>query len=537
VRAMKKPILVMLAAGALSSCSSAPVGTTAQPTQGDKKVEPAAGGARSMTRLPGAPEGTPEELAAQTEASALAPEVGPRIAATGPHVWIMPEANAAKGQIALGDVRMGTSIKLRSEQPVQGYGCERGWYAIEPRGYVCLGPRTTLDLNDPYYLALRDVAPKRGELYPYSYAHSCGAPMYSRVPTPDEWKEAESALGKAGYCADLGKWADGHEELMVDTPIEASGPVPWYFENGKRHVSGGGRSSLNLVWKTIPNGSMLSYARSFEMHGRVWLVAPDLTIVPADRVKMIKRHSFQGVKLGDGVELPIAWNRHHDDCAVYKKKEGGGYEPTGETLGGKKWLMIVDKRHESGKDGYFELKDRAGLYLREKDITVSRKRKKLPPAIKPGERWIDAHITPGTITLYDDMTPVYATLFSPGKGGHPVPGNDHSRYATTQTGYFRFEWKELVATMSNEQGDPTVLWFSDVPHIQYVRAPLAMHVAFWHEDFGNPKSAECLNMSAEDGRFLFGWTEPKVPEDWNAVRPGGGFGTSTPIMINGFWID
>ena len=61
-----------------------------------------------------------------------------------------------------------------------------------------------------------------------------------------------------------------------------------------------------------------------------------------------------------------------------------------------------------------------------------------------------------------------------------------------------------------------------------------MHVTYWHEDFSNPKSAECLNVSPRDGAWLFGWTDPVVPEGWAAVRPGGGAGRSTPVLINGF---
>jgi hypothetical protein len=467
----------------------------------------------------------------------LDPEKGNRIAAIGPHVWISPEPLTKKHLVALGNVRLGTSVELKSTKPIKGNGCARGWYAIEPRGYVCLNQRTTLDMSDPYYLALRDVAPKRGELYPYTYAYSRGAPMYSRVPTPEEWKEAEMGLGEPGTYAELGPWASGHEELLLDEKIQATDQVPWYFAGGQRHVGGGTRSTSVLVWKTIPNGSMLAYNRAFEMHGRVWLVTSDLTVVPADRVQPIKRHTFHGVKLGDGIRLPIAWNRWQDPRPIYKRAKDGDFVATAETLAGKKWVMITGKRVGNKKTGYYEVKDRPGYYLQAEDITISRKRKKLPPAIKPGEKWIDAHITPGTLTAYVGDEPVFATLFSPGKGGHPVPGNDHSRYATTQTGYFRYEWKELVATMSNETGDPKVLWFSDVPHIQYIRAPLAMHVSYWHQDFANPKSAECVNLSAADGRFLFEWTDPKLPEDWGAVRPGGGNGPSTPIMINGFWIE
>lgn len=547
VRAMKQVSrYIMVSLGVLSACSSAQPGAKGLDGEGSSESDwtasqasdPVARHAAPIDEVTGAvakegaPTAQPQGAKSVAKSEKLEPEAGPRIAAIGPHVWISPEPYTKEGLVALGNVRMGTSIKLKSTQPTQGTGCERGWYAIEPRGYVCMSQRTTLDMSDPYYLALRDVAPKRGALFPYRYAYSRGAPMYSRVPTPEEWKEAEMGLGKAGTHADLGPWAEGHEELLEPYGIAATDPVPWYFEGGKRRVGGGPRSVVNLVWKTIPNGSMLAYARAFEMHGRVWLVTADLTVVPADRVQPIRRSEFEGVKLEGDVRLPIAWNRFHDARPIYKKGADGKLVATSETLGGKQWLMV---NQSSG--AHYEIRDRPGYYLSSKDVTVSRKRKKLPPAIKPGEKWIDAHITPGTLTAYIGEEPVYATLFSPGKGGHPVPGNDHSRFATTQTGYFRYEWKEAVATMSNETGDPKVLWFSDVPHIQYIRAPLAMHVAYWHEDFANPKSAECVNLSPRDGRFLFGWTDPPLPEDWGAVRPGGGNGPSTPIMINGFWVE
>ena len=140
-------------------------------------------------------------------------------------------------------------------------------------------------------------------------------------------------------------------------------------------------------------------------------------------------------------------------------------------------------------------------------------------------------IVPGTLTAYEGLRPVFATLISPGKGGVPLPGQDHTKFATTALGVFPIEWKDHIDTMSSEPREPTVMWFADVPHIQYLRAPLAMHVSLWHEDFGNPKSAECINVSPEDGHFLFNWTEPALPEGWGGIRPGDGFGKSTPIVV------
>ena len=85
--------------------------------------------------------------------------------------------------------------------------------------------------------------------------------------------------------------------------------------------------------------------------------------------------------------------------------------------------------------------------------------------------------------------------------------------------------------MSPDKGAPTTLWFADVPHIQYVHAPLAMHVAYWHGDFGYLRSAECLNVSPLDGEWLFGFTLPAVPEGWGSVRPSKITGPSTRVVI------
>ena len=111
------------------------------------------------------------------------------------------EAGPEQG-LAMGYVRIGTSVPLRGGEPVPGDGCPRGWYEVAPRGHICLSDRTTLDLEDPYFKA----------------------------------KEA----------------------------IQATDPIPAFFEGGKRHVGGGGRDRWRLIWRVIPNGSMVAYHKAFE---------------------------------------------------------------------------------------------------------------------------------------------------------------------------------------------------------------------------------------------------------------------------------
>ncbi len=470
-----------------------------------------------------------EPAATPEAATAEPPDTRPRLAAVDQFAYIYKRP--AKKGLALGYVRYGTSIPLLSDKPIPGDGCPRGYYAVAPRGYVCLDRRTTLDLDDPYFRALQGVAPQPGVIWPYSYAFSNGAPMYSRVPTADEQEKAEKKLGPRGSFVQLAEWSRGHEELIEDAPIPATDPVPAMFEGHARKVSGGPRNPEALVWRVIPNGSMLAYSKAFEADGRTWLVTSDLMLVPADRVRKIRRSTFKGVMVGDGLELPLAWNRTKGPKPRWSRGQSGEMVEAGDPLPAKTPVAVKSDRVIAGGRAFYELRAEPGVFVAESDVTLSTARTTLPSGVSPGEKWIEVKILPGTLTAYEGLRPVRASLFSPGKGGVPVPGLDHTKYATTAIGFFPLEWKDRVATMSNEKTEPKVLWFSDVPHIQYLKAPLAMHVAYWHEDFGNPKSAECVNVSPEDGRWLFDWTEPRLPEGWGGMRPGDGNGKSTPVVV------
>lgn len=519
------------------------------------------------TNGPSAPEGAPRPAAAPNEATTAGPAAAtdakgqpvaadkkeaeeadpdadgqPRIGALGPHTWIWRKPD--RSGLAIGKMRIGTSVRLKSTQPIDGADCKGKWYAIEPRGYICDDDTATLNLKDPYYQALKFSAPKKG-VWPYHYAHSNGAPMYSRVPTKAEWEQAEREYGPVNTWKPLGKWAIGHEENIVDEPIKATDEVPYFLKDGKRTAPGGYYNTDVLVWRKIPAGSMLAYSKAFEANGRVWLLTPDTMIVPADRVSHMKLSTFRGVHFDEtDMRLPFAWNRSKAAVPKYTRAADGHFEKTSDVLAAKTPIEITGD--EIKKDGYtyFELRREPGKYVArdddpektlDADVVITRPVKSLPKGIAADEKWIEAKTILGTMTAYEGLKPVMATLFSPGKGGVPLPTykfpKDHSKYATTALGSFPLEWKEHVATMSNEKGVPKVLWFSDVPNQQYLRAPLAMHVAYWHEDYGKRKSAECLNVSPIDGDWLFGWTLPVMPEGWNAIGAGQGNGKSTTVVV------
>ena len=80
-------------------------------------------------------------------------------------------------------------------------------------------------------------------------------------------------------------------------------------------------------------------------------------------------------------------------------------------------------------------------------------------------------------------------------------------------------FKDRAATMSPETGENRSFWIADVPWTQYFSSPFALHAAFWHERFGEPTSAGCINVSPIDAEALFQWSDPQVPDEWQGFIP------------------
>ncbi|MCC6900272.1 MAG: L,D-transpeptidase [Polyangiaceae bacterium] len=63
--------------------------------------------------------------------------------------------------------------------------------------------------------------------------------------------------------------------------------------------------------------------------------------------------------------------------------------------------------------------------------------------------------------------------------------------------------------------------------------PFALHAAYWHDRFGEPKSGGCVNLSVRDAKWLFDWTAPCAPETWHSVRSSGAAARSRRTSVHG----
>jgi len=74
-------------------------------------------------------------------------------------------------------------------------------------------------------------------------------------------------------------------------------------------------------------------------------------------------------------------------------------------------------------------------------------------------------------------------------------------------------------------------YLSEVPYTQFFHMPFALHSAYWHDRFGEPKSGGCVNLSPKDAKWLFDWTLPHVPATWHSVRSGDSRGMGTWVRV------
>ncbi len=120
-------------------------------------------------------------------------------------------------------------------------------------------------------------------------------------------------------------------------------------------------------------------------------------------------------------------------------------------------------------------------------------------------RWIAVNLEQQTLTTYEDDTMIFATLVSTG-----LPKKGFG----TDKGLFHI-WAHLRAdTMTGGMGGPDYYNLADVPYVMYFNRSMALHGAYWHDDFGYRRSHGCVNMSVTDAHWLYDWTDGIYAEMW-----------------------
>jgi lipoprotein-anchoring transpeptidase ErfK/SrfK len=461
------------------------------------------------------------------------PESLPRIAALAIEtpVFALPDVSSPR----LGQLRVGAIVEI-DPRAVVGKGCSAGFRAIKPLGFVCLSS-STLDLNHPLVRAATR-RPDPTQKLPYMYGLATrGGPAYASLPNAEILKTNEPHLAShlkkwardpvsgATYGNELwGKWKSEPPPPALEAMHERRSDVeiPWFLQNGGHAPNLTGARSDGPRAGEFARRNGISFVDSLLWEGRRYNVSVDMRLMPADRFRPIKGSDFHGFRIPEDAKPPFAIVK----SAKAKKLE----DEAGRLVARAKleWRSLVSLTgRQRIQKGIFYDELEGGGWTAHDDLSRVDVAKKMPGWANDGEKWLDINVTQQVLVAYEGTKPVYATLVSTGEAGLDDPKTTRA----TKRGIFRIHTKYLTSTMdSRVVGEEFEL--RDVPYVQYFTEGYALHAAYWHDVFGQPKSHGCINLAPEDARRLFFWTGPEVPPGWHGASASTVGKTGTVVFVH-----
>lgn len=491
--------------------------------------------------------------ASKDKAAALDPAMeprpgGPRLGAVAMVAPIHLKADRRSPKI--GYLRAGATV-VRGEKPVALDDCAGGYYRVLPAGYVCASDEASTDLNHPIVRALT----RRPDLskpmpYPYAFVRAI-APNYYRVPTKKEQLQYEMKLKEhlRSYKKLKKKWdavTVGANDVPLDEKGNAKGAppaeppersdnelfggagddaIPWFFQGGRKipNISSFKAPDYAIITNRVARHAGIALIGSFMGDDRRFAMTTDARLVPASKLKPELGSTFHGVDTTLGTwRLPIGFVRK-EGASKYDVSERS-FKKTGD-IPFHQAVQLTGKSTKIGDSRLVETAD--GAWIKDDELAIAVKPSELPAFAASTKKWVDISILGQTMVLYEGTKPVYVAAVSTGRDGLGDPKTTFS----TVRGTFKIREKHVTTTMdSHEVGNKFEL--RDVPWVQYFEKGYAIHAAPWHDNYGNPRSHGCINMSPIDARRIFMWTDPPLPADWHAVYASESTSEGTVIHIH-----
>jgi hypothetical protein len=132
----------------------------------------------------------------------------------------------------------------------------------------------------------------------------------------------------------------------------------------------------------------------------------------------------------------------------------------------------------------------------------------LSPDFDPNEKKILVDVTYQTLSCFEGNNEVYFCRISSGQKFDSTGAV--SNELATPIGDLSAWWKIISKNMTagSEQAGystPAVPWCTFISG-----EGVAIHGAFWHNDFGERRSHGCVNVTPEDAKWIFRWTTPSI---------------------------
>ncbi|WP_438019217.1 L,D-transpeptidase family protein [Sorangium sp. So ce315] len=340
--------------------------------------------------------------------------------------------------------------------------------------------------------------------YTYVMSRSPTPPLYARLPTEDEQRSAEPDLGAHLRRAAAAARAS---DFVAPPPLDATPSVLLYGRPAPG-LAGDRRAPDALVLGRARTRSGFALLSTFDHDGRLFGLTTDLAVLPLDRTRVVRPSAFTGLRLAEDAALPVAFAKRRRAARLVPAARGGF---TSAPLRFREAIPLTGASRSVGGVDHLEARD--GSLVRADDVVRIDPLPRAPAWAVRGRKWIDVSINQQSLVAYEGTRPVFVTLVSTGADGL----GDWKTTRSTIQGLFRIHTKHVTVTMDGDEEDEDPFDFRDVPFVQYFTEGFAFHAAYWHDDFGTPRSHGCINLAPLDAAWLFEWTTPEVPAAWHGA--------------------
>ena len=404
------------------------------------------------------------------------PEDAAKLGAIAHHTPVL-ERPSTKAK-AIGTLHAGALV-ARSEEPVRrSQDCPAGYFAIFPRGYVCLSQGATLDLSHPT-LAAMAIRPAFDRPLPYAYARTTTeTELLERDPNREAGVRVTQKLSKGAGFAVVGSWSAG---IGDQEPVR-----------------------LGL----LTNGRF----------------------VRAEHLRAAEASEFEGYEVGPDSPLPVGFVVKRG-IRLFKENSAGRLEK--DTLLEYHTTVRLFSRYRTfDKVRYWMTTDKQ-RWVRDRDVTIIHRRTQFPEFAKDDQRWIDVGIVQGTLVAYEGKKPIFATLVSTGRdrlgasltelantemdtldASSAEPREDQD---ITKLGVFEVVSKSvsLLEVPPERAGERYPLY--DLPWALELSSGQFLFGAYWHNRFGVEHGSGDVMLSPADAGRLFAWATPELPKAWHGA--------------------
>lgn len=138
----------------------------------------------------------------------------------------------------------------------------------------------------------------------------------------------------------------------------------------------------------------------------------------------------------------------------------------------------------------------------------------LSPEVPDSEKHIVVDLANQLVTAFEGEKLVLSQRCSSGAAGTETPKGEFLTYHKGPSVHMTNQG-DALENIYNLPGVPWCAFFTGIGN--------AFHGAYWHNDYGRPRSHGCVNLPSGAAKFLYRWTSPRVPPETEYIhRPGEG---------------